>query len=154
MVVIDYKTKNAPKIGEIEEGLSLQLPLYLRIAEDLIESHTGVKGVAAYYHTLTGTNAQRSPAIGAKDFLLSLTGDQKAKGPIAKMPEDYDGLRKAIDKTVRYAYEYVEGMTKGQFPLIREDRTEKKCGYCPYRKSCRVNEAAEIGTLPKAPNKG
>lgn len=154
MVVIDYKTRNAPKVPEIEEGLSLQLPLYLRIAEGLIEHHTGVQGVAAYYHTLVGEKAQRSPGIAAKDFLLSLTVDKPRSQTIGKMPEDYEALRKAIDKTVRYAYDYVEGMTKGEFPLVREDRADKKCSYCPYKKSCRVYEAAETGSLPKAPHNG
>jgi ATP-dependent helicase/DNAse subunit B len=151
VVVIDYKTRNAPKMTDIEEGLSLQLPLYLRIAEDLIASHTGVRGVAGYYHTLIGREATRSPGIGAQDFLLSLVEKPPNKSSsIYKHPENYEGLQKAIDKTVRYAYEYVEGMMQGQFPLVREDRTEKHCSYCSYRRSCRVSEAAEHGSLPKA----
>lgn len=150
LVVIDYKTKNAPSMNDIEEGLSLQLPLYLRIAEDLIAQHTGVRGVAAYYHTLMGKNAERTPALGAKDFLVSLLEKQPAKNSVInKHPENYEELTKAIDKTVAYAYSYVEGMTEGHFPLIREDRTSN-CSYCPYRTSCRVHEAAEAGWLPKA----
>lgn len=150
MVVIDYKSKNAPKPGDIDDGLSLQLPLYLRIAEDLLAMHTGVRGVAGYYHTILGKDAARTPAIGARDFLLGLLGKQpKKNASIYKNPEDYEALAQAIDKTIGYAYEYVEGMTEGRFPLIREDRTDK-CSYCDFRRSCRVHEAAENGTLPKA----
>ena len=69
----------------------------------------------------------------------------------APRPGDGGALQEAIDKTVTRAYDYVQGMTEGHFPLTREDRTDKSCTYCAYKRSCRVAEATEYGTLPRAP---
>lgn len=147
--VTDYKTSKGATKKDIENGVSLQLPLYLRVAEDILRTHLGseLQGVGAFYHTLTGTDTGKSPALLLRDYAertyKSITNTTKVG--IADSPEELDAM---ISTTIRYANDYIDGMTRGEFPLVREDGTAA-CKYCDYKRACRKNEAQEHGTLRK-----
>lgn len=147
--VTDYKTSKGASKKEIENGLSLQLPLYLRIAEDILRSYIGseLEGVGAFYHTLTGKEAGKEPALLIRDYAAKTyveISKSKKKG-IAESPEELESI---IETTIRYANDYIDGMTRGEFPLVREDGTSA-CTYCDYKRACRIYEAKENGTLRK-----
>jgi ATP-dependent helicase/nuclease subunit B len=148
--VTDYKTSKGASKKEIENGLSLQLPLYLRIAEDILRLYIGseLEGVGAFYHKLTGKEAGKEPALLIRDYAAKTyveISKSKKKG-IAESPEE---LQSIIETTIRYANDYIDGMTRGEFPLVREDGTSA-CTYCDYKRACRIYEAKENGTLRKA----
>ncbi len=145
--IIDYKSgKETPKWSEIERGLSLQLPLYLRVAEDLLRGHfPDLKGVAALYHKLMDEKSERKLGIALLPYAekaFEYLGTKNKQGLL----ESSEQLADIIEQSVAKARTYVEGVSEGRFPLIEESLI-KKCAYCPYGPVCRVHEAEEAGVL-------
>src|ERR1051325_10672976 len=69
--VTDYKSGKHASAKDIREGRSLQLPLYLLIAEDMLRAHLGDKemsGVAGLYHSLLGKDSKQQLALGLHEF--------------------------------------------------------------------------------------
>jgi len=150
--VTDYKSRTAASKNDIDTGVSLQLPLYLRIAEDLLRAHIGDKemsGVAAMYHTLLGKESKQQLALGIHEYAGTVFeghgsgGKNKLKSEV----ETAEELEEIINATIEFAKSYVEGITRGEFPLVKETNRETACRYCDYKKVCRVGEAVENGAL-------
>lgn len=146
-IVTDYKTSRSVDINEIRSGKSLQLPLYLRVAEDLLRAHLGadIEGVGAFYHTLTGKEAGKKNAFVLKEYAEKVFEKigKKRKGFI----ETKEELADIIETTIRFAADYIDGITRGEFPLAKKEDVETVCKYCPYKRACRLNEAMENGAL-------
>jgi ATP-dependent helicase/nuclease subunit B len=145
--IIDYKSgKEIPRWSDIERGLSLQLPLYLRVAEDLLRSHfPELRGVAALYHKLLDPESKRKLGIALQSYTkkaFETLGTKRTGGLL----ESEDQLAEIIDQAVAKARTYVDGVAGGKFPLIEADLV-KNCVHCPYGSVCRVNEAEEAGVL-------
>ena len=145
--IIDYKSgKNTPTWSDIERGLSLQLPLYLRVAEDLLRSHfPELKGVAALYHKLLEPDSKRKLGI-ALDSYTEKAFEVLSKRKTGGLVETKEQLAEIIEQAVAKARMYVEGVAAGQFLLIEADLI-KNCEHCPYGTVCRVHEAEEAGVL-------
>ncbi len=145
--IIDYKSgKETPRWTDIERGLSLQLPLYLRVAEDLLRSHfPQLKGVAALYHKLLDPDSKRKLGLAVQSYTKKAF-EELGKKNSGGLLESEDQLAEIIEQSVQKAKTYVEGVAAGQFPLIEADLI-KNCAYCPYGSVCRVNEAEEAGVL-------
>jgi ATP-dependent helicase/nuclease subunit B len=148
--VTDYKTSRGAEQKDIKNGLSLQLPLYLRIAEDLLKMHVGseLAGVGAFYHKLTGKESGKEPALLLRDY-ADKAFEQISKSKKKGIIESAEELESVIATTIRYANSYIDGITRGEFPLVREDGTET-CKHCDYKRACRLYEAQENGTLRPA----
>jgi ATP-dependent helicase/DNAse subunit B len=152
--VTDYKTRTSATIKDIEEGISLQLPLYLRIAEDLLRAQIGDKemtGVAGIYHTLLGKESKQQLALGLHEFAGQAFEGHKSggKNTLIGERETVEDFAAIIEKTVEFAKSYVEGITRGEFPLVKESYAETACRFCDYKKVCRVGEAMENSALRK-----
>ncbi len=145
--IIDYKSgKETPKWSEIERGLSLQLPLYLRVAEDLLRSHfPELKGVAALYNKLLSDDPKRKLGLALKSYSAKAF-EELSKRKTGGLLDSEEELTEVIDQSIAKAKTYVEGVSAGMFPLIEADLI-KNCAYCPYGSVCRVNEAEEAGVL-------
>ena len=143
--IIDYKSgKKSASWAEINRGLSLQLPLYLRVAEDLLRSHfPELKGVAALYHKVLDPDSKREPGVAVKKFMGTAFEKIGGRNGILETEEQ---LASVIDATVDMARSYVDGISTGQFRLIEKDLV-KNCHYCPYGSVCRVTEAMEFDVL-------
>ncbi|HZK75622.1 MAG TPA: PD-(D/E)XK nuclease family protein [Candidatus Kapabacteria bacterium] len=143
--IIDYKSGSKTATWpEIERGLSLQLPLYLKVAEDLLRSHIpGLKGVAALYQKLLDEGSPRKLGLAIKSY--SLVAFEKLKGKNGYV-DSYEKLAEVIDATIAMAKAYVDGVASGNFPLTKADLMNQ-CQYCPYGTVCRVKEADEAGVL-------
>jgi ATP-dependent helicase/DNAse subunit B len=152
--ITDYKTRTAPSKKDIDSGTSLQLPLYLRIAEDLLRAHIGkteMSGIAGLYHTLLGKESKQQLAFGLHEFAGRAFEGHKSggKGRLQSEVEMPEELQKMIEATIEFAKSYVDGITLGKFPLVSETNRESACRYCDYKNVCRVGEAAESGALRK-----
>ncbi|MDP4236365.1 MAG: exodeoxyribonuclease V subunit gamma, partial [Bacteroidota bacterium] len=149
--VIDYKSGKSASSKDIERGISLQLPLYLRIAEDLLRAHLGdesMSGVAGIYHTLLSKESEQKLALGLHDFAgKAFEGHKKGKRLKAEV-ETAEALQEIIAATIGFAKQYVEGISGGSFPLVKEENISA-CTYCEYKLVCRVGEALEAGSLRK-----
>jgi ATP-dependent helicase/nuclease subunit B len=152
--VIDYKSGKPSAWKDMQEGLSLQLPLYLRIAEDLLKVHWGEKemtGVAGVYYSLLGKNSKNELAIGLHEFSgKAYEGHGSGSGRTIKAEvESIEELKEAIERTIAFAKTYVDGITEGRFELTKESSIDTACRYCDYKKVCRVGEALDSGALRK-----
>ncbi len=145
--IIDYKSgKQTASYADMERGISLQLPLYLRVAEDLLRSHfPELKGVAALYHKVLDKDSVREPGLAVRTYMgtaFEQIGNGKRKGILNSEEE----LEQLIERTVQMAQSYVEGISTGVFRLTERDLL-KNCQYCPYNRVCRVAEAEEFDVL-------
>ena len=135
--VVDYKLSGKkPSASDLETGLSLQLPLYLYAAKELIK---------------TQLEKDMLPA-GAEIYSLKYNKDNFGKKIATyrsrrKISED-DKDNEAVDKNlelIRICLEmiekYVKSITEGSFNLsVLPNREKIVCGYCDFRPVCRIRE--------------
>jgi ATP-dependent helicase/nuclease subunit B len=149
--IVDYKSGSSKKLKDIERGTSLQLPLYLRVAEDLLRSiHYDLKGVAALYHKVMDRESKRELGLAVKSYMTTHFERMKGHGLVESETE----LQELIDRTVEKTRAYVDGMTEGKFGLADKDLIKQSCTYCAYKSACRVKEASDLNVLiePQLPS--
>ncbi|MBI1927497.1 PD-(D/E)XK nuclease family protein, partial [Candidatus Poribacteria bacterium] len=136
----DYKTGSyTPKIRDILEGRSLQLPLYLFAIEQLLRKHPpgAFRGVGGVYYTLR-EDYKTELGIGEREY----NGKAFRAGPTSGqlLPNSAQGvqsLQAIIDLAIEHANRYVRSIVNGEFPLTSHDK-KLVCRSCPFKKSCRV----------------
>ena len=117
-IVIDYKTGDLAAKKSISEGLSLQLPLYLKALERI---QPGYKGVGGGYFQIKNRN---------KCCFQMYLGPKK--------------LEEDIDRCFEKVREYLDAIRDGQFNISSDPK--KKCNkYCPGKRICRYLQARTIG---------
>ncbi|MBU0476014.1 MAG: PD-(D/E)XK nuclease family protein [Bacteroidetes bacterium] len=127
--VIDYKT-GSKKItkGEIEEGLSLQLPIYVWAAKTLLLNNT---------EEIYDAEAMTIYSLKYKDDIFGknkVSLSQKKNISQAELIEEY------VNIALGYVKNSVENIRKGHFPLTRFlDNNEKVCKFCNYKMICRID---------------
>ena len=127
--VVDYKLSGKkPTINEINEGISLQLPVYFYAAKQLFgENSISVKPNEMYIYSLKYNYNQFGKTS------VSLT--RKKNIDPAELAEE------VMTVSMEKIKEYVQAMEKGHFPLTKlEDREKKVCGYCNFKEICRIEE--------------
>ncbi len=128
--VVDYKLSlgSRPTLNDISSGISLQLPLYLFAAKKLFErNEIELSPNEVYLYSLKFTE---------KDF-----GKTKISLVSKKVKNRKEELENLLNETIEKIEGYVENIVKGGFPLTSlEDREKKVCGYCDFRKICRIDE--------------
>jgi ATP-dependent helicase/nuclease subunit B len=130
--IVDYKLSgNRPRQNDLISGLSLQLPLYLYAAKELIKSQLNKNydpfGAEIY-----------SLKFNQKDFGSKLAGIGRSKNDKDKMVNLAEEMIKICIESIS---KYVEEISSGKFNLSRlEDRENKVCRYCNFRSICRIQE--------------
>jgi ATP-dependent helicase/DNAse subunit B len=144
--LVDYKSgKNTSSFADINRGLALQLPLYLRAAEDLLRSHVPeLKGVAALYHKVLDPKSDRKLGLALKEYMGASFEKLSGYAGLLKSEKELEAL---IEATIEKAKGYVDGVAAGAFPLTSRDLVKKQCPTCPYRSLCRVREAQDLDLL-------
>ena len=161
-VIGDYKTgRSTPKLNDILEGRSLQLPLYIAVVDQLLKRQSSsiqgleedlelVQGVGGVYYVLQEESGVEL-GIGDKDyngraFQVSRIGQllPNSRYQTADMGTDSDSnpIESIVDKTVGYANQYVRSIADGDFRLTPHDKT-KVCRYCSFKRICRVGVITE-----------
>ncbi len=143
--VIDYKSGTPPHHTEIISGTSLQLPLYLRAAEDILRQNFGdvMTGVAGFYHRISSSENVKKPAILLKEYAEKVYNSKTFSSSIITL-SSHQELADLIERTIEYANKYIDGIQAGHFPLAAEERQEKVCKNCSYSKVCRLNESKKL----------
>ncbi|MCH7773070.1 MAG: exodeoxyribonuclease V subunit gamma [Bacteroidetes bacterium] len=130
--IVDYKLSgNRPKQNDLQNGLSLQLPLYLYAAKELIKSqlNKNYEPFGAEIYSLK---------YNQKDFGSKLVGIGRAKNDKDKMVLLAEEMIKICIESIS---KYVEEISLGKFNLSQlEDRESKVCKYCNFRSICRIQE--------------
>jgi ATP-dependent helicase/nuclease subunit B len=131
--VIDYKLGGKkPKKDELDEGLSLQLPLYMYAARELINAQL---------------DKELEPGV-PKIYSLKFKEGQFGKSPVnigLKRNSPAGEKNVLVDNLIQECLEFVEKFVKeislGKFNLTTlKDRESKVCGYCSFKSICRIQE--------------
>ncbi|HUI64973.1 MAG TPA: PD-(D/E)XK nuclease family protein [Bacteroidota bacterium] len=141
--VIDYKTgARVPSLGDMQEGLSLQLPVYLQAAELLLRETARpplVPAAAIYYQI--GSKVKMNPALGSAEF----DGRAFPKGSRAKgILKDETALREIFSGSDAAVGRILDGVTSGNFPLTRPDLVQTMCTHCPMKTICRIQTLRHV----------
>lgn len=129
--VVDYKTGGSTiRMPEILSGRSLQLPIYLQIAEKLLEgdNKTGLEPAAGLYHKVRLDECKVELGIG-KMSLNEVTFEGyngKKWGRVSSrngqlLEDEY--FAQMLERVSGYVQQYVDSISKGNFPLITRVKT-------------------------------
>ena len=166
--IVDYKTGSSTiRMPEILSGQSLQLPVYLQIAKELLESKgvTGLNPAAGLYYKIRLNQCEAELGIGMR----SLNGeayrnyngnDWKPCGKTNGQLVDDEIFEDRLSRVSGYVEQYVDSISEGNFPLITRVKTfvdsieegdapitprnkTAPCSYCDYKRICRVGAISE-----------
>jgi len=145
--VIDYKTgSRIPGPAEIEDGESLQLPLYLHCAESVLTARLGRRvdtGVGAYYHLRGGFKAVTR--AGSND----LKGTLVPRGEKSRLFPSTARLAEIVGAAVGRATAHASNIADGLFP-VRPSDPDRLCRSCEFRRVCRIRtRPAATGDAPE-----
>ncbi len=134
--VIDYKTgSSVPNIDDIRSGLSLQLPVYLYVIETLFSKkfQKELSPAAGLYYVLTSPVKEElgvsNKELDGKAFNLN----KRRKGFV----DNEEELTTLIHQSIKFVNEYVEAISRGEFPITTEDKMKTVCNYCEFDRICR-----------------
>ncbi len=132
IVVTDYKRSKAPSASDVDNGLDLQLPLYMLAAAKLYKRNGQVQNVAGGSYFVLKDGVRKSP------FLLEDVGNanlvSKKKNDERTIDDSWESFADFCEATLRT---YIENMYDGQFPA----RPNPKCDdYCTLKGICRLRE--------------
>ena len=127
--IVDYKLSGTkPKAYELKNGISLQLPIYMFAAQQLLKE----KLILDYSPGDMIIYSLKYSEDSFKPIIVSFK-ERGEKDPIS--------ITQLIEISKTYVTEYVNSIAEGIFPLsIHENREELVCRYCNFRKICRVDE--------------
>ena len=135
--VVDYKTgSHLPNIHELEDGLSLQLAIYLSVARERLERQLGREMQPAggiYYQINSEKKLKRDSQLILKSQRKSLLGSNR-KRTFCESPGELEAL---LELAKRHVRTHVTGIRGGQFPLSTLPPRRAMCGHCEFRLSCR-----------------
>ena len=162
-VIGDYKTgSNTPKLNDILEGRSLQLPLYVAVVEQLLRQQSpsiqgladdleSVQGVGGVYYVLQ-EESRTELGIGDRDYNERAFEASSRSGQLlpnsrfqiedTQVDSDPDIIGDIVEVAVGYANQYVRSIADGHFGLTTHDKA-KVCRYCSFKRICRVGVVAE-----------
>lgn len=132
--VVDYKSggiASKPKVTDLWDGISLQLPVYMHVAKTLIENQDEI--------AILPNNI----GIYSLKYDKEIFGHQRVNLKRGKpsLEEKVKLNNELIDSTKTKIKEYVQAISNGEFGLSQlEKREEKACKYCDFGSVCRVKE--------------
>lgn len=165
--VIDYKTGSSTvRMPEILSGRSLQLPIYLQIAKQLLDNHgiTDLEAASGLYHKIRLGQCEVELGIGTKlqngIAYKSFNGKDWKKFNSSGQLLESEVFDERLVRVSGYVQQYVESISNGDFPLITrvetfvDSETEgdgpiaprdktAPCSYCDYKRVCRVGAISE-----------
>jgi len=142
--VVDYKTGAVlPGVRDLEQGYSLQLPLYLEAAGRILAGfgYPRLTPAAGVYVQVRRPVRVRL-GLGNKVFLnREFTAREGARVPV----ETTDALRERCAQSARHARRCVDGIAAGEFPLTDPSRAAVACRPCPLKTICRIQATRRVG---------
>ena len=134
--IIDYKTgAHLANRRDIEEGISVQIPLYLYAVENVFArtANRAAAGASGVYYSLR-TPVREKLCIGSEEHRGEAFEVRSRSIGLLKTDGE---LRSLIDQTIRTINGYVDDIAGGKFP-VRPKHPEKVCSYCAYNSVCRI----------------
>ena len=135
-IISDYKsTKNSiksKKIKDIEEGKSLQIPIYLLVIKELFSDMKFIPFGGLYYILSDG----KLPKVNFYDWAIMQENqqivNQEREKKLTKCREEFEDI---LENSCNYASRY-----KNDIMLLKFNSSKNKdCKYCNFNKLCRVD---------------
>ena len=132
--VVDYKLGGtSPTIEDLKTGLSLQLPLYLLAAKELISAHFNDEFIPAGAEIFSLKYSEKD--FGIKSISL------KRKGKNESLDVQIQNAEEMIKICIEMINNYVGDISQGKFNLsLLNDRESKICRFCDFKKVCRIQD--------------
>ncbi|HSW54948.1 MAG TPA: PD-(D/E)XK nuclease family protein [Ignavibacteriaceae bacterium] len=133
--VIDYKLGGTkPTAEDLTTGISLQLPLYLFAAKELIKRELGIEYRPADAQIFSLKFAEKD--FGKKS--ISLKG---RKSKIENVDESIEAAEEMIKICLDMVNKFTAEISMGKFHLSKlKNRETKVCRFCDFKKICRIQE--------------
>ena len=124
--VIDYKLGGRkPTDEDLRTGISLQLPLYMFAAKELIKAQL----------------KKDFEPEGADIYSLRYREKYFGRLPVKSLSSDKSSAEILIESCLDSIAEYVQSISTGKFHLTQlKDRENKVCRFCSFRAICRIEE--------------
>jgi ATP-dependent helicase/nuclease subunit B len=145
--IVDYKTGEVrPSLEDIRRGISLQLPLYLLVVQEILSRHLGseMRPAAGLYYQL------RSPVRIVPGFGLALyRGRAFSRAARSRqIIQDAEEFTQVLHDAVATAEEFARGIRAGRFPLTAPENIDEICTVCDFRSACRIQTARHVAPVP------
>ncbi|MCX6170378.1 MAG: exodeoxyribonuclease V subunit gamma [Ignavibacteriales bacterium] len=126
--IVDYKLSGTkPSFSDLKNGISLQLPVYLFAASELLAKKM---------------NKEYSPNeifIYSLKYAIDEFGKKVVKSKGGK-DDEIQSVEQLVQKSISHVKNYIELISKGKFNLSQiEDRENKVCRFCEFRTVCRID---------------
>jgi ATP-dependent helicase/nuclease subunit B len=133
--VVDYKLGGKkPSSEDLLTGISLQLPLYLFAAKELISKELGKEYNPAGAQIFSLKFNEED--FGKKDISLK-SKRRKAESTEEKIESAEEMIKVCLDTVNKFT----EEIAKGNFHLTTlKDRDAKVCRFCNFKRICRIQE--------------
>ena len=133
--VLDYKLSgNKPSSDDLSNGISLQLPLYLFAAKELIKRQLDkdASPTGAQIYSLKFNEND----FGPKDVSLKMRSSKSGN-----TEEEIEAAEEMIKNCIEMINQFTKDISEGRFNLTTlKNRETKVCGYCDFKRICRIQE--------------
>lgn len=133
--VVDYKLGGTkPTAEELSTGISLQLPLYLFAAKELIkrELKSEYRPAGAQIFSLKFNEGD----FGKKNISL-----KSRRSKTDNLKDEIDAAEEMIKICLEMVDKFIEDISKGKFHLSTlPNREAKVCRFCDFKRICRIQE--------------
>lgn len=128
--IVDYKLGGIkPTSDDLKNGVSLQLPVYLYAASQLLSKKFGRK------------YSPNEMFIYSLKYSIGDFGKDKIFAG-RKKDEEIQSIEQLIQKSIEHIKNYIGSISNGKFHLSKlEDRENKACRFCQFRTVCRIDDA-------------
>jgi len=133
--VIDYKLGGTkPTAEELATGISLQLPLYLFAAKELIKKELGTEYKPADAQIF-------SLKYNEKDFGKKSISLKARKSKTENIEEEINTAEEMIKICLEMVAKFTTEISQGKFHLSTlKNRETKVCRFCDFKRICRIQE--------------
>ena len=128
--IVDYKLSGAkPSFPDLKNGISLQLPVYLYAASELLSKKMSQK------------YSPNEIFIYSLKYAFEDFGKDKVKTKGNK-DDEIQSVEQLVQKSISHVKNYIASISEGKFNLSQlEERESKVCRFCEFRTVCRIDEA-------------
>jgi ATP-dependent helicase/DNAse subunit B len=146
IVVIDYKSGNYAHLNDIENGKSLQLPIYLKAMIELLnEDNSNYYPLGAGYYQIKDEKEIKKEIIFSEPKFRDDALSSKIDFQNAKLDSSLKiiSLNDFLDRSVSFAIKYVNDIRQGKFlhHTNMGDCKNWSSPVCAFEPLCRVNQS-------------